>query len=144
VNRNGQLPVTRAELRAELRRLATKDDLKKLATKEELKKLATKEELKKLATKEELEKLATKFEREFQDVRMVIARETMKLQIRIERVEETMETMATKADVERIITAIDGLSAHGTAAWNKLTMHDERIRRLEVTTYGVSPPPPEP
>lgn len=120
---NNHKPVTRAELKAELSGLATKEELKGLATKEDLKKLATKEELKKLATKEELKKLATREEFQRLAIRVIA------LEGRVERIEERM---ATKDDIQRIMTVLDGLVATYTSCWNKLTVHDQRIKELEA------------
>lgn len=53
-------PVTRRELREEIKGLATKEELKAFATKEDLKAFATKVDLKALATKEDLKAYATK------------------------------------------------------------------------------------
>jgi hypothetical protein len=53
-------PVTRRELREELKAFATKEDLKAFATKEDLNAFATKEDLKAFATKEDLKAFATK------------------------------------------------------------------------------------
>ena len=51
--------ISREDLRAELKRFATKEDLKRFATKEDLKRFATKEDLKQFPTRKDLDRFVT-------------------------------------------------------------------------------------
>lgn len=53
---------------------------------------------------------------------------------------EIKEQMATKNDLNPIISTLDHLVTTYTLCWNKLTVHDERIRTLEEKV-GAPPSP---
>ena len=110
--------VTRAQLRKELERFATKDDLKAYPTKDDLKAYATKDDLRAHPTKDDLAIWAGALEHRI-----------------IGRVGELLQTQLAQfsADIARQINAILTLSRHEIAVLDeKYQDLPERVTRLEA------------
>jgi len=135
---NGRHPVTRDELKAEPKRFVTKEDLR-AELKAALKNYATKKNLERFATKKDLERFATK-----EDLRSYAKQETVdRLALEIVNIKDELarmnERMATKDDINRITNTLDYLVLMTEKGWNKLTVHDERLRALEERCPAVPP-----
>ena len=91
----------------DLKQFLTKKDAKNFITKEDAKKLATKDDLKKFATKDDLKKFATK------DALKLVDKKVDKIAISLLETKNDVEiikrTMATKKDINKILTAIDSI-----------------------------------
>ena len=109
-------PVTRREFRAGLRELEAR-----LESKLESK-------LKNYATKKDLESGLADVRADLRATEQRLAAHILKNSTDIE---EIRRTMATKDDIDRIVTMIDGLMATYTACWQKLVVHDHRIEALQ-------------
>jgi hypothetical protein len=95
-------------------RFATKDDLEQVATRADLGRFATKEDLERFASKEDLERFATK--EDFNSLREQVA-------FLGGQVEDIRDRMATKGDIARLDSRLDGL--------------DIKVDKLEVTTTVI-------
>jgi predicted nucleic acid-binding Zn-ribbon protein len=107
--------VTNADLDAVVSQLATKAELQaavsKLATKEELRAAVSK-----LATKAELDSAVGR-----------LALEIVKVQSDIRDIKQTIGGLSTKADMERIMTAIDSFANKAVSYDNARTLHGHKL-----------------
>jgi hypothetical protein len=125
-------PVTRSELREELKAFATKEDLKAFATREDLKAFATKEDLKAFATKEDLKAFATRDD-------LLAMRDELRTHFNV--VAESFKSdLANLYDWTQ--TSVDSLGVRVGAIE---TGHGGRLLSLEtrVTSLELKQPPPK-
>ncbi len=119
--------------------LATKEDLKRMATKEDLKRMATKEDLKKTDDKvdklgnrvDKLDKRVDKLDNKLDKLVVSVIKNT-------EDIKDIREKMATKEDVNKILTAVDDIAKkfddHNIEHVANQAAHDrfeERITQIE-------------
>ena len=113
---NSRRAADRSEIRAIFKKYPTKTALRAYVNRE-LKKYINKVTLKwyleHFVSKEDLSRLA------LQVTHNTAAREKIE------------ERMATKDDFNRIISMLDRLTLTSNQCWNKLVVHDERLRTLE-------------
>ncbi|GEM_PF-3699392 len=140
-------PVTRADVRAEiqaaLKNHPTKKDLARYATRTDvrtdieaaLKNHATKKDLERYATKKDLERYATKVDLAKAVENLVTKEMFLKLATQVFQIRQEMTDLRaivlTKADGDRIMSALDHLMTQYDNHTRKALVHDERLRLLE-------------
>jgi len=127
-------PLTRADLKAELKNYPTRKELRAETGKLRAETGKLGEETGKLRA--EVEKLTAEIARcatkaELKAVESRLAAAIARLSIDMEGMRGTMATMATKDDMNRILTVLDGLAVDYKATWHKLVVHDHRLDALE-------------
>lgn len=133
---------TKDEMKAELKRFATKKDLERFATKDDLRNFATKDDLKQFATKDDLKKFATRDEMKVELKRFATKdditnlRQEMKddLVFMGDMLLEKMQEFPTRAEVNASLTAFrSDILIHIDA----LTKSNERFEHERLATRAT-------